>query len=156
MKNMNDKKELVKEFIQNRPNLSGNKIYKKLKEKEFSIRKSDFYSLLREVRNLPEPSLEKREKSVPIKYRIEPSITKEISKIKKEGQYGVSEIIDIDNDTSYWIKYTNKKDFNNQLDKLKEKYKIKNINIIFHGFRNYTEFIDKEFKELLNEVGIFS
>lgn len=72
MKNMTDKKELVKDFIQNRPNLSGNKIYEQIKGKPFSIRKTDFYSLLREVRSLPEPTIQKREKSVPTKYKIKP------------------------------------------------------------------------------------
>ena len=69
---MTDKKELVKEFIQNKPNLSGNKIYDEIKGKPFSIRKTDFYTLLREVRNLPEPTIQKREKSVPTKYKIKP------------------------------------------------------------------------------------
>ena len=67
---MTDKNVLVKEFIENRPNLSGNKIYNEIKGKPFSIRKTDFYILLREVRNLPEPTIQKREKSVPTKYKI--------------------------------------------------------------------------------------
>lgn len=145
---MPDKKELVKDFILNRPNLSGNKIYEQLKGKSFSIRKTDFYNLLREIRSLPEPTIEKKEKSVPIKYRIEPII----SKPKKEGQYGIVEVIDVNN-TSYWIKYPDKKSYENQLEKIKKHYpKLKKIK--FHGFRNYTEFIDKEFEQLLSEVGI--
>ena len=67
---MTDKNVSVKDFIQNRPNLSGNKIYNEIKGKPFSIRKTDFYILLREVRNLPEPTIQKREKSVPTKYKI--------------------------------------------------------------------------------------
>lgn len=156
---MTDKKELVKQFIENRPNLSGNKIYDQIKGKDFSIRKTDFYFLLREIRNLPEPSIEKKERSVPIKYKIEPSVITEPKKVKKEGQYGVAEIEGIDingNKITKWIKYTDKKDFNNQLNIVKKEYNIEKLDIIFHGFRNYTEFIDKDFKELLNEVGIFS
>jgi len=83
MKNMTDKKELVKDFIQNRPNLSGNKIYEQIKGKEFSIRKTDFYTLLREIRNLPEPTIQKREKSVPIKYKIKPIKPKKPKKVIK-------------------------------------------------------------------------
>lgn len=151
---MTDKKELVKEFIQNRVNLSGNEIYNQLKGKPFSIRKIDFYTLLREVRNLPEPSKEKKEQSIPIKYRVEPSTIKKAPKPKKEGQYGLVEVIDINNN-SYWIKYDNKKSYERQLEKIKVHYpKLKRIK--FHGFRDYTEFIDKEFKELLNEVGILT
>ena len=145
---MTDKNILVKEFIENRPNLSGNKIYEQIKGKEFSIRKTDFYALLRELRKLPEPTFEKKEKSVPIKYKIEPII----SKPKKEGKYGLVEVIDVKNN-SYWIKYDNEKSYERQLEKIKQKYpKIKRIK--FHGFRDYREFIDQEFKELLNEVGI--
>ena len=69
---MRDKKELVKEFIQNRPNLSANKIYKEIKGKPFSIRKTDFLKSVRDVRNLPDPTIQKREASVPIKYKIKP------------------------------------------------------------------------------------
>jgi len=72
MKNMTDKNVLVKDFIENRPNLSGNKIYNEIKGKPFSLRKTDFYSLLREIRNLAEPTIQKREKSVPTKYKIKP------------------------------------------------------------------------------------
>ena len=148
---MTDKNVLVKEFIENRPNLSGNKIYNEIKGKEFSIRKTEFYSLLRELRNLPEPSKEKKEQSIPIKYKIEPPTIKKAPKLKKEGQYGLVEVIDVKNN-SYWIKYDNEKSYERQLEKIKQKYpKIKRIK--FHGFKDYTEFIDQEFQELLNEIG---
>ena len=100
MKNMTDKNKLVKDFIRNRVNLSGNQIYKEIKGKDFSIRKTDFYILLREVRNLPEPSIKKREQSVPIKYKIKPSKPKVIpyeqtkfGKMAKDIQkkHGISE-----------------------------------------------------------------
>jgi len=80
---MTDKKELVKDFIQNRENLSGNEIYQQIKGKPFSIRKTDFYALLRKVRNLPKPTIQKREKSVPIKYKIKPIKPKKPKKVIK-------------------------------------------------------------------------
>jgi len=83
MKNMTDKNVLVKEFIQNRPNLSGNKIYNEIKGKPFSIRKTDFYALLRETRNLQEPTIQKREASVPTKYKIKPIKPKKRKKVIK-------------------------------------------------------------------------
>ena len=83
---MTDKNKLVKDFIQNRPNLSGNKIYNEMKGKSFSIRKSDFYTLLRKVRKLPEPTIQKREKSVPTKYKIKPIKPKKAKKISKPSK----------------------------------------------------------------------
>lgn len=69
---MSDKKELIKEVILNNPSLSGNKIYDITKRKGIGIRKTDFYSLFREIKDLPEPTIQKREASVPIRYRIKP------------------------------------------------------------------------------------
>lgn len=152
---MTDKIELNKELIQNNPTKSGNELYQESKLKGLGIRKTNFLGLVREVRNLPEPSVEKREQSIPIKHRdvsIKPS---EISYPDKEGQYGITEIYDKDSKTSYWIKYTNKKDFDKQLDILKEKYQIENMSIIPHGFNSYTEFIDQEFQTELENLGIF-
>lgn len=158
VKNMTDKIKLNKELIQNNPNKSGNELYIESKAKGLGIRKTNFLGLVREVRNLPEPSVEKREKSIPIKHRIvkpKPIEQKDITKPTKEGQYGITEIYDQDSKTSYWIKYTSKKDFDKQLDILKEKYQIENMSIIPHGFKSYTEFIDQEFERELENLGIF-
>ena len=70
MKNMRDKKQSIKELTLNNPNLSTNSLIEIAKKEGFSIRKTDFLKVVRETRNLPEPSQIKREKSVPIKYRI--------------------------------------------------------------------------------------
>ena len=70
MKNMTDKKELIRELTLNNPNLSANSLIDIAKAKGFSIRKTDFLAEVRKTRNLPNPSQTKREKSVPIKYRI--------------------------------------------------------------------------------------
>ena len=70
MKNMTDKKELIRELTLNNPNLSANSLIDIAKAKGFSIRKTDFLAEVRKTRNLPEPSKIKREKSIPIKYRI--------------------------------------------------------------------------------------
>ena len=155
---MPDKKELIKEVILNNPNLSGNKVYEITKKRGIGIRKTDFYTLFRETKDLSEPTIEKRERSIPIRHRVIKPEIKEPSKIPfpdKEGQYGISEIYDKDSKDSYWIKYETKKDFDDQLDILKEKYQIKNMSITFHGFNSYEEFIDEEFKTELESIGIF-
>jgi len=69
---MKDRKELVREFILNNPSLSGNEAYKKTVDKGFGIRKTDFYKEFRKIKGLSEPSVQKREKSVPTKYKITP------------------------------------------------------------------------------------
>lgn len=68
---MPDKKILLKEFILKNPNLSGNKIYTKIKGTPLATRKTDFYKIFREVKNLIEPDIAKKEKSIPIKYRTQ-------------------------------------------------------------------------------------
>lgn len=70
---MIDKPKVIKEIILKNPNLSGNEIYNETKAKGVGIRKTDFYKLLRKIRNLSEPSITKREKSVPTKYKIKPT-----------------------------------------------------------------------------------
>lgn len=155
---MVDNRELVKEVILNNPNLSGNQIYEITKKKGISIRKTEHFALVREIRNLPEPSKEKIERSIPIKYRVIKPIDIKVQFPKKEGEYGIVEIDGIDSEgkpITKWIKYTNEKDFNDQLDIVKEKYQIVKMNIIFHGFEKYTEFIEQEFKAELETSGIF-
>lgn len=66
---MVDRKQLNKELILKNPNLSGNEIYEKSKALGFGIRKTEFYKLHREGKNLPEPSKAKKELSTPIKHR---------------------------------------------------------------------------------------
>jgi len=156
---MKDKKELIKEVILKNPNLSGNEIYDITKKEGIGIRKTDFYGLFREVRELPEPTIEKREKSIPIKHRV---IKPEVIKVKfpkKEGQYGIVEIDGTDIEgkpITKWIKYTNQKEYDEQLALVKEKYQIVSMNVIFHGFYKYTEFVVKEFREQLILEGIYS
>jgi len=83
MKNMPDKKELIKEVILKHPNLSGNKIYEITKKRGIGIRKTDFYSLFRETKGLKEPTIQKREKSIPIRYRVKPITPKvKVKRIK--------------------------------------------------------------------------
>ena len=151
---MTDKEKPLKEFILKHPKESGNWIYQKSKKVGLGIRKQNFYGVLREVRDLPEPTIEKREKSIPIKHRIvKPEIT-DISKISfptKEGQYGILEIID-DKGNSKWIKYKDKKSLDKQLGIIEQEYGKKKI--IFHGFKKYNEFIEKEFREQLTLEGI--
>ena len=156
---MNDKKESLKEFILKYPNQSGNWIYQESKKKGLGIRKQNFQAIVREVRELPEPTIEKREKSIPIKHRVIKLKVKKVKFPKKEGQYGIVEIdgIDIDgNPITKWIKYTDKKDYDKQLGIVKEKYQIVSMNIIFHGFNQYAEFVEKEFREQLTLEGIYS
>lgn len=137
------------QLIKDNPNLSGNKIYQLSKSKGIGIRKQDFYKLYRTEKLLPEPTIEKQEKSVPIKYRIQ----KGIKFPTKKGQYGIIEIIDINKNT-YWIKYTSKKDFKKQLDNLSSEYPLTEFQMIFHGFRKYTSFIEQEFKKYMLESGV--
>lgn len=153
---MTDKKKLIKEFILKNPKLSGNECYKQTKNKGIGIRKTDFYALYREVKELPEPSIEKKEKSIPIKYK---KVEIELPKVKEpklKGQYGIIEVIDVDSFDSYWIKYKSRNDFARQFDVIKKSFKIVGYKLISHGVRNYSEFIEPEFKKLLENEGILS
>jgi len=83
---MTDKKILIKEFILKNPNLSGNAIYTKTKGTPLAIRKTDFYKIFRESKNLPEPDIAKRESSIPIKHRTtiqKQRIQKRVKRISK-------------------------------------------------------------------------
>ena len=147
-----DRQEKCKELIKNNPNLSGNKIYEQSKKKGFGIQKSKFYELIREVRDLPEPTIEKKERSIPIKYKF-PELDK-LPIPKKRGFYGIVEIIDKDEDVSYWIKYRNRKHLKKQFNKVKKRYKIKKLFIVFRGFESYTQFGIEMFEKLLKVKGI--
>lgn len=72
MKNMRDKKELLKELTLNNPNLSATNLIDIAKQNAFSYRKTEMLKTIRETKGLSEPSQTKREKSVPIKYRTKP------------------------------------------------------------------------------------
>jgi len=152
-------KENIK-LIFNNPGLSGNEIYKKAKSQGFGIKKQKFYEIFRTVRKLPEPTKEEKRKTTPIRYRKPVKPTEPISKIddlpmpKKEGSYGIVEFDVKDSDEIFYVKYDTKKSLKDQVDNLKKKYKLKIKNIIFHGFGSYSEFIDKEFRDLLASVGI--
>ena len=157
---MTERKTKVIKLIYDNPGLTGNELYKQAKKEGYGIKKSDFYQTIRTVRKLPEPTLEKKEKSIPIQYRkpTKPIITiKDIPIPKKEGAYGIIFVEaedDVGNEKEFWIKYDTRKSLKEQLDKLKKKYKAKVKQISFKGFGKYTEFIDVEFKELLKSVGI--
>ena len=69
---MTDKKEKIREFIQNNPSLSGNETLNELKKLGLGIRKTNFLEIYRNEKKLPEPSKVKREASIPIKYRKQP------------------------------------------------------------------------------------
>jgi hypothetical protein len=100
---MTDNIDLNKTLIRNNPNISGSKLYEKSKHSGIGIRKTDFYTLLREVRNLPEPSIQKKEKATPIKYRKKGTGSKKPPKLpfeqtkfgkivkKLEKAHGISE-----------------------------------------------------------------
>lgn len=76
---MPDKKEKIKEFIRNNPNLNASDTLKELQKVGLGIRKTDFLELYRNEKNLPDPSKTKRERSIPIKYRkVKPAIKKPI------------------------------------------------------------------------------
>lgn len=66
---MVDKEKLNREFLQNNPNLSRKESLEQLQNKGLGIRKTNFLKIFREVRKLPEPSIAKREASIPIKHR---------------------------------------------------------------------------------------
>lgn len=71
---MVDKKVLLKELILNNPSLSANEIYNRTKGTPLGMRKTNVLKIIREVRNIPEPTKAKKEKSTPIKFR--PSVKK--------------------------------------------------------------------------------
>lgn len=146
-----DRQEKCKELIKNNPTLSGNKIYEQSKKKGFGISKSKFYELIREVRHLPEPTEEKKERSIPIKYKF-PELEK--LPIPKRGYYGVVEIIDKDENFSYWIKYKNRKNLKKQFKKIKKSYKPKRILIKFHGYESSAQFRTDIFTKLLEIDGV--
>lgn len=151
-----NRKQLIIDLINEKPNASGNKIYQESKSEGFGIKKQDFYKLFRDVKDLPEPTQEKREASIPIKYRV-PEVKIDVGKIKfpkKEGQYGIAEVFDPNTEQTYWIKFKNKKDLERQKDIIRQTYGPKNLTIVSHGVRSYGSFIDSEFKELLKTAGI--
>jgi len=70
---------------------------------------------------------------------------------KEKGNYGIMEVFDKDGN-SYWIKYDDKKSFDTQMDILKEKYKFSKSpesNMIFHGYKPYVPYVDKEITKFL-------
>lgn len=66
---MVDKKILIKEFIQKNPSLNASDTLRELQLLGLGMRKTNFLKLFRETRKLPEPTIAKREKSIPIKFR---------------------------------------------------------------------------------------
>jgi len=72
----------IKEIIKDNPNLNSNEILKEIQSKGLGIRKQEFQELFRETRNLPEPTLEKREASIPKKFKT----TKTKSEVKVKAK----------------------------------------------------------------------
>ena len=154
---MSERKLKNVKLIYDNPQLSGNELYKQAKAQGFGIKKQDFYETLRTVRELPEPTIEKREKAVPIRFRKPIVKIEDLPIPKKEGSYGIVEIQTIDDDKEvreFWIKYDNLTTLKDQLNKIKRKYKIKVKKITYKGVFSYHEYIDPEFKKLLESVGI--
>lgn len=145
-----DNKEKNIELIKANLDKNGYELYNQAKKEGYGIRKQTFYELYRNIHELPEPSIETKERTTPIKYRL-PS---DLKFPTKEGKYGIAEIKDT-NDNSYFIKYTSRKDFKQQFATLSENYPLENATVIFHGFKKYTSFIAVEFKENLEkEFGV--
>ena len=157
---MSERKVKVIKLIYDNPGLSGNELYKQTVSQGYGIKKQDFYQTIRTIRKIPEPTIEKKEKAIPIKYRkpTKPIITiKDIPIPKKRGAYGIVFVEaedDVGNEKEFWVKYETRKSLKEQLNNLKKKYKAKIKQITFEGFGSYTGFIDAEFKKLLKSVGI--
>lgn len=82
---MVDKKILIKEFIQKNPSLNASETYSRIKGTPLGIRKTIFLGIFRKERKLPEPTIAKREKSIPIKFRPtkkKPSVKKPTKQLK--------------------------------------------------------------------------
>lgn len=154
---MSERKKKVVKLIYNNPGLTGNELYKEARSKGFGIKKSDFYQTVRVIRKLPEPTIEKKRKATPIKYKKPIVKIDDLPLPEKEGSYGIIEIEakdDKDNEKVFYVKYDTKENLKDQINKIKKKYKAKIIKISFKGFGAYQEFIDTEFKKLLESAGI--
>lgn len=66
---MVDREQLSKEFIQKNLNLKASELYNQAKALGIAPRKTTFLKLVREGKNLPEPTIAKKERSIPIKHR---------------------------------------------------------------------------------------
>lgn len=62
----------MNKWIKDHPDLSSNKVYKHWKGKAHSYRKQEMLRTFRSVHRKPEPSIEKKAKSIPVKYRKKP------------------------------------------------------------------------------------
>lgn len=165
----------VIKIISENPGKSGNELYKLSVKQGFGINKSKFYKLLRDVRKLPEPSKEKKEQSIPIKYRKKPVRDlglKEIKEIKlehgqeininqvpipiKKGKY-VEIVVEIEIDGKlerFNLKHKNRKSLMKHYNKLKERYGTKRLKIFYVKTEFYHTFILDKWIEMLNEVGL--
>ena len=101
-------------------------------------------------KKIPKTVIERAPETIEIP-QIKPTF---ISVKKKGAEYGIAELIDNEGN-SYWIKYKDEQDFNEQKDILMEKYKIQPKSIIFHGIKPYhIDFTDIKFKEAMLELGM--
>ena len=85
---------------------------------------------------------------------IQESIKRESHRVlRKRGQYTIVEV-QYPSGESKWIKYTDKKNYEWQLGKLREQYG-KNYILIFHDLKLYApEFTTKEFDDIIKAKGI--
>jgi len=154
VKTINRKEKVIK-LINENPGKTGNELYKESIRMGFGIQKKEFYQTLRIIRKLSEPSLEKKEKSIPFKYK-KPKLDfprprkfisrtvklNQIRNVEKEGSYNVAEL-KLDDHVKY-VKYTTRKQFLKEYDRLKEKYKPKTIRIRLIDIRIFTDYETKE------------
>ena len=103
-----------------------------------------------------EKKVDKLIEKTPVKKQLEKiETTLYIPDIKyptKRGEYGLVLVKDFDNKRDFWIKYKDKKELSERLDKLEKDSLEQNFWIIFYGFGVYREFVDTEFDKLLAEI----
>lgn len=163
---MVSRKEKLIELIKNNPTLSGNQLYILSKKKGFGIQKSEHFQTVRIVRKLPEPTLQKKEKSIPIKYkraipilkpiRVRKPITLDkITDLKPEGGYKQVEVIIDGKRSDTYIRYRTRKQFKRHLEALKqsESKEGKKYQFIYMGTRFYTKRLSEEMMKLKKEAG---
>lgn len=144
-------------------------MYELSKKKGFGISKSQHYQTVRIVRKLPEPSEEKKEKSIPIKYKklpipilkpvkVDKPITlDQITGLKPEGGYKQVEVIIDGKRSDTYIRYRTKKQFKDHFESLKksESKGGKKYEFIYMGINFYTKRLSKEMIRLKREAGYY-
>lgn len=151
-----DKEKKLIEYIKKNPTKSGNQIYKETQKKGISVRKTYFYDILREVRNLPEPSQAKRKKSIPLKYKVKKptpriKIPRKVGIPRKKEKYGVVQV-KVKNNKDRWVKYKSRADLERQIDILQSEYddiQLGSVQFIYKKLRMYVKDVKQQFREML-------